>query len=61
MADEYPLVTLADGPTGRRPRLVGTGLDVCEVVSVVRDNDGNEQAADTYLQIPADLVTAPVA
>ena len=25
MADEYPLVTLADGPTGRRPWLVGTG------------------------------------
>ena len=61
MADKHPLVTLADGPTGRRPRLLGTGLDVCEVVSLVRDNDGNEQAAAAYLQIPADLVTAAVA
>ena len=48
-------------PAGRRPRLVGTGLDVWEVMSVVRDNDGNEQAAAAYLQLPADLVTAAVA
>ena len=30
-------------------------------MSVVRDNDGNEQAGAAYLQISADLVTAAVA
>jgi hypothetical protein len=43
--DEHPLVRFVDGPAGRRPRLQGTGLDVWEVISVVRDNDGSEREA----------------
>jgi uncharacterized protein (DUF433 family) len=50
-----------DGPAGRRPRLQGTGLDVWEVISVVRDNDGNEREAAEYLGIPLGLVQAAVA
>lgn len=59
--DEHPLIRFVDGPAGRRARLQGTGLDVWEAVSVVRDNDGNEQAAAEYLQIPLGLVQAAVA
>lgn len=59
--DEHPLVRFVDGPAGRRPHLQGTGLDIWEVISVVRDNDGNEQAAAEYLQIRLGLVQAAVA
>ena len=61
MANEHPLITLADGPAGPRPRLVGTGLGVWEAIWVVRDNAGDEQEAAAYLQLPVDLVTAAVA
>jgi uncharacterized protein (DUF433 family) len=59
--DEHPLIRFVDGPAGRRPRLQGTGLDVWEVISVVRDNDGNEREAAEYLGIPLGLAQAAVA
>jgi uncharacterized protein (DUF433 family) len=59
--DEHPLIRFADGPAGRRARLQGTGLDVWEVISVVRDNDGNERATAEYLHIQLGLVQAAVA
>jgi uncharacterized protein (DUF433 family) len=61
MANDHPMITLADGPAGRRPRLVGTGLDVWEAIWVVRDNDGDEREAAGYLKVPVELVTAAVA
>ena len=59
--DEHPLIRFVDGPAGRRARLQGTGLDVWEVISVVRDNDGHERAAADYLDIALGLVQAAVA
>jgi len=59
--DEHPLIRFVDGPAGRRPRLQGTGLDVWEAVSVVRDNDGNERSAAEYLAVSLGLVQAAVA
>jgi uncharacterized protein (DUF433 family) len=59
--DEHPLIRFADGPAGRRPRLQGTGLDIWEAISVVRDNHGDERAAAEYLGIPIGLVQAAVA
>jgi uncharacterized protein (DUF433 family) len=59
--DEHPLIRFVDGPAGRRPRLQGTGLDVWEVIAVVRDNDGDARAAADYLQISLGLVQAAVA
>ena len=59
--DEHPLIRFVDGPAGRRARLQGSGLDVWEVISVVRDSDGNERATADYLQIPLGLVQAAVA
>jgi uncharacterized protein (DUF433 family) len=59
--DEHPLIRFADGPAGRRARLVGTGLDAWEAIEVVRDNDGDERAAADYLVIPLGLVQAAVA
>jgi uncharacterized protein (DUF433 family) len=58
--DEHPLVHFADGPAGRRARLLGTGLDVWEVIATVRDNDNDVQEAAEYLRIPLGLVQAAV-
>lgn len=58
--DEHPLVRFADGPTGRRARLVGTGKDVWEVVAVVRDNGGDVAEAARYLEMPLGLIQAAV-
>jgi len=59
--DEHPLVRFVDGPAGRRPRLVGTGKDVWEVIVAVRDNGGDAAEAARYLEIPLGLVQAAVA
>ncbi|HEY3951842.1 MAG TPA: hypothetical protein VGM53_00570 [Streptosporangiaceae bacterium] len=59
--DDHPLIRFADGPAGRRARLVGTGKDVWEVVAVVRDNDGDVTEAASYLEMPLGLVQAAVA
>jgi uncharacterized protein (DUF433 family) len=58
--DDHPLVRFFDGPAGRRARLVGTGLDVWEVIAVVRDNHADIDAAADYLEISAGLVQAAV-
>jgi hypothetical protein len=59
--DEHPLVRFAEGPAGRRARLLGTGKDVWEVVATVRDNDGDVAEAARYLEMPLGLVQAAVA
>jgi len=59
--DEHPLVRFVDGPAGRRPRLVGTGKDVWEVIVAVRDNGGDAAEAARYLEISLGLAQAAVA
>jgi uncharacterized protein (DUF433 family) len=58
--DEHPLVRFADGPAGRRARLVGTGKDVWEVIATVRDNNGDLGETAHYLHMPLGLVQAAV-
>lgn len=58
--DEHPLVRFADGPAGRRARLLGAGGDVWEVIATVRDNDGNIADAADYLETSPGLVQATV-
>jgi uncharacterized protein (DUF433 family) len=58
--DEHPLIRFAEGPAGRRARLMGTGKDVWEVVATVRDNGGDVAEAARYLEIPLGLVQAAV-
>lgn len=54
--DDHPGICFVDGPAGRRPRVVGTGLDVWEVVETVLDNDGSAAEAADYLAIAEPLV-----
>jgi hypothetical protein len=55
--DEHPLIRFADGPAGRRARLVG-GPDVWEVIAVAHDNDGDLAETAAYLEISLGLVQA---
>ena len=59
--DEHPLIRFADGPAGRRARLLGTGKDVWEVIAVVRDNGGDPAESADYLEVPLGLVQAAMA
>jgi hypothetical protein len=56
--DEHPGVGFADGPTGRRAVLLGTGLDVWEVVATVKQNRGSVTAASAYLELPVGVTRA---
>jgi uncharacterized protein (DUF433 family) len=58
--DEHPLIRFTDGPGGRRPRLVGTGKDVWEVIATVHDNGGDAAETARYLEIPLGLVQAAI-
>lgn len=59
--DEHPRIRFRDGPSGRRAGLVGSGLDVWEVVATIRDNGNVLAESADYLGIPLDLVEAVVA
>lgn len=59
--DAHPLIHFLDGPAGRRASVVGSGLDVWEVIATVRDNDGSVEEAAAYLRIPVGLGQAAVA
>jgi uncharacterized protein (DUF433 family) len=47
-------------PSSSRAALLGTQLDVWEVIATVRDNDNDVQAAAEYLNLPVGLVEAAV-
>jgi len=58
--DDHPGIGFADGPAGRRAVLLGTGLDVWEVVDTVRQNAGSVDAAARYLELAAAPLRAAV-
>lgn len=58
--DEHPLVRFADGPSGRRARLLG-GPDVWEVIALARDNGGDLAETAAYLEVPLGRVQAAAA
>ena len=48
--DEHPGIVFVDGPAGRRPSVIGSGLDVWEIVETVKNSDGSVEAAADYLE-----------
>lgn len=54
--EEHPLIYFREGAAGRRPALLGTRLDVAEVVETVRQNDSSIAGAADYLEIPIEQV-----
>jgi uncharacterized protein (DUF433 family) len=57
---DHPLVRFADGPSGRRAALVGSGLDVWEAITSLREHENDLTATASYLEIPLGLVEAAV-
>ncbi len=58
--DEHPLIGFREGPAGRRAALVGTRLDVSQVIETLRESDNSVGAAAEYLGIPEQHVRAAV-
>jgi uncharacterized protein (DUF433 family) len=56
LMDEHPGIHFVDGPMGRRPAVMGTGLDVWEIIAVARDNQGSVEETAAYLEIDPRLV-----
>lgn len=56
--DEHPLVYFRDGEAGRRPALLGTRLDLANVIATIRQNDNSVEKAAEYLEIPVEHVDA---
>jgi uncharacterized protein (DUF433 family) len=54
--DEHPGIHFVDGALGRRPAVLGTGLDVWEIVEVAKDNGGSVADTASYLEIDPRLV-----
>jgi hypothetical protein len=49
-------IHFVDGALGRRPAVLGSGLDVWEIVEVAKDNGGSVADTAAYLEIDPRLV-----
>jgi uncharacterized protein (DUF433 family) len=56
--DEHPLIHFRDGEAGRRPALLGTRLDVADVIVTIRQNENSVEETADYLEIPVEHVDA---
>jgi uncharacterized protein (DUF433 family) len=59
--DDHPLIHFRESAGGRRPTLLGSRLDVADVISTIRQNENSPEAAAAYLEIPPEQVQAAVA
>lgn len=56
--DRHPLIWFRGGAAGRRPALLGSRLDVAQVVAYLRANDHDAAEVAELLDIPEHLVHA---
>jgi uncharacterized protein (DUF433 family) len=56
--DEHPLIYFRDGAMGRRPSLLGTRLDVAEVIQVFNLNQKSLEGTAEYLEVPTEQIEA---
>ena len=56
--DRHPFIWFRDGAGGRRPALLGTRLDVAQIVAYLRANGGDVAEVAGLLAIPEHLVHA---
>ncbi len=59
--DEHPLIYFREGAGGRRPALMGTRLDIWQVIETTRQNNNSVADAASYLRLPVTQVEACVA
>lgn len=58
--DDQPGIYFRDGGSGRRPALLGTRLDVAQVVETLRQNDNSIVETADYLDVSPAQVEAAV-
>ena len=58
--DEHPFIYFREGAAGRRPALLGTRLDVADVIEAIRASDNDVSEAADYLDVPLERVEACV-
>ena len=58
--DDHPLIAFLEGPAGRRAALVGSRLDVSQVIDTLRESDNSVEATTDYFGIPEQYVRAAV-
>jgi uncharacterized protein (DUF433 family) len=58
--DEHPDIYFRDGAMGRRAAIIGTRLDVWQVMETVRNSENSPEEAADYLGIPVAKVRAAV-
>ncbi len=58
--DDHPLIVFREGAAKRRAALVGTRLDVAQVIETLRESDNSVEAAAEYLGVPEQHVRAAV-
>jgi uncharacterized protein (DUF433 family) len=56
----HPLIAFRDGAAGRRAALVGTRLDVSQVIDTLRASENSVAETAAYLAIPETWVQAAV-
>lgn len=57
--DDHPGISFRDGGSGRRPALLGTRLDVAEVIETLHQNSSSVTETADYLDLsPAQVETA---
>lgn len=58
--EEHPLIAFRDGAAGRRAAIVGTRLDVWQVIDTLRTSSKSTAETAAYLQVPEPWVQAAV-
>jgi uncharacterized protein (DUF433 family) len=58
--DEHPLISFRDKESGRKPALLGTRLDIADVITTIRQNDNSIEEAADYLELPVEHLDACV-
>jgi uncharacterized protein (DUF433 family) len=56
--EEHPLIRFRDGAGGRRPSILGTRLDVADIVTAIRENEASVPETAEVLGIPVEQVEA---
>ena len=59
--DAHPQIFFRDGVAGRRPAIVGTRLDVWQVIETFRMNNKSVEETANYFEMPLGKVRAVVA
>lgn len=56
--NEHPLICFRKRAAGPRLALLGSRLDVADVITTIGQNDGSAKEAASYLEAPVELIEA---